>query len=386
MSYTIKLANNNNSMNFPENKTPLRNETWVSDANWSPVFDFIDKKDVADHQLSKKEVSLFVRDIKNAAGEDGILQEQELKNLAGSYKVNMKTFKNAVNTLSGMLVANNISSKFAGWFGDPADLEGAEKAIMEQVNSNNAAVVVAHKPELLNKITANYPDDKATQMLNKIFEDLKVTAKENGVRIDTLVEKYEEAKSKNDTNAMKSCINGVIQYFNNKYVVHNVIQAHNPTHTTYRGRFAPEIKEKPMKITETNKIKIQQFAIENNAEITDDLVGDGIVGNTKSVSSNPQGNIIHDAIIELLENPEFKEKLETCYKKEGNKMGFYWSKANAGFCSGENGLVECNEIEKGVVGDGDMTLVVAAVIKRLQSESYPYLNKEDVKNFILDRM
>lgn len=391
MSNEINLTTSDGKKIYFPNSDAQVEKSWANESFWGSVFSAINKD--GNNKLSTDEINDFLGQLKTAAGTDNVLQENELEDFAKKLKVSFEDLKKAVSNLSGAMLANNIDKAIPAWYdSDIKKPDVLEDIINNKIDQDNIVSVLNHynakdKNSISEEIINNFEQEKAVKLMDKLVGDLSIAVKKEDLSINVLLEKYNNAKANNNLQEMSDAFEDMEEYLHYRAISKNLINEHMKiTHTidTTRGDITMNIKGP---LSTVNDVILKFLAWKNDAPITNDLKGDGIVGNSISKATTEEGLIILEALQELLQDAAFNEKLHACFSKDLDKHCFslYWPKDKAYFCSTENGLVKQDEVNKGTIGDGDMSIVVTATINRLKSERENITDKEQMKQYLLEK-
>ena len=369
--------------NFDTNSITV-DKNYRNENIWSVYKSFDTNKN---NKLENNEITGFNNIVKQYAGDD-VLDENEQVKLAAKLGVSVQELVKGISLLDADIIALSISNSLhPGIFGK-TDTDTA-KTIINKINKNNVGEVwtqyqssvdnklsiakafIVKDTSLAKDILDNYSFAEAKSMLKKVMTAMVEKAKELGINVNTLIQKYNNGIRNQDKKEIDAAMRETaarLDYAVRLSIAADV-QCEKITHP---------------KLSRKNLAKMAELARQAGAPVTKDIAGDGVLGNTKSVALNEKAKVVLDVVNELLKNPETKEQLQACVRKEKHCLSVNFPNRAEDFTNTENGLITTNTMKDSVVGDGDMTILVYGIINTMEIEQFKsYNNKEAVKEFIL---
>ena len=415
-----------------------------------------------DKHLSSDEISIFNKKVAAAAGKDNVLSVDEASELAKELNINVNEILEGYSIINVDYKVKELYQTFNPVFLASKDA-GKAKEIIASLNKYNTSLAVVlydglSKKEnsvlgfnikdtsLVKSIFETMSLDDATKEVNKIFENLVATSKDNDLNIDVLKSEYTKALQNKDIKKLSLLINELAyrqvskdkldfmldwhqiaqqadldgslvkvliinenklskqqeqelnqlynkafeaskdgkmeEYVNilnkmatyskntkNKNLILNLANAYKNSNTKNAEASRKEIgaitgyrHSARLEASNTNIKKAQNLAVKNSVS-TEDLLGDGIVENTKSKALTKEGEIVLNAIKKAINDPRKKEIIQNLTAKDNHCNGVYFPGIDTSFQYTENGLIKDNWLEKASLGDGDTTVIVSAIIK-----------------------
>lgn len=384
MSNKIKFQTNNSvyQNNKPYNSVA---QNYRNSTVWS-VYAKFDTN--GNEKLEANEVEKFNSFIQTTAGNDGIIDSEELKKAAGSLGVSVGDLQKAASLLSSDVIADNLIENFAPRVFGSADKENGAKLI-RKIDKNNVSEIWSQYQSLVDKrnskfgillkdtslakdILDNYSFSESAKLLKQIVEAMYSSAREQNIEIKTLVQDYNTALKNQDKKGMDAAIREMGARLNYAVRMDDRINEH-----------LAKMGDNP-KMNNKNLSKAKEIAAQYSASVTEDIVGNGKLGDTPSKAVTNEGKVILDALNVLLANTRTREKIQACMKKDKDCFNVYFPNANVCHSSTEYGLITENYIQNGVVGDGDMTLLVAAIMRRAELENVTLRNSNEAQKYIYE--
>ena len=376
----IKIQSTNTNVNFDNKKEYSVKKYFQQDANWD-VFKVFDKNN--NGKIDSKAIERLNTIITDYAGEDKVLDSEEAQELAGKLEVSEKELYKALNVLSSDLVAIELAEALSE---KTTDKEKARKLIgninkqniaeiwqhyQNTVDDNNAflGMFIKNRTSLSNDILKNYPVKEARLMLKNIVTSMHASGKAYGIDLTNLVTQYNNALKRCDYKQMDS----VVKEMGSRLNTQERIIANNNKYNKTSGIHKP--------YNETIE-EMEALAKKSKAPVTNDLLGDGVLGNTKSVALTKRGGYVLGALEEFMQDKDMKSRLVSCYRKDDNWSGICFPDERMVFSTTPNWFVELKQVNKGSVGDGDTTAFVAAVLRYADLNDVNISSKEDAKELI----
>jgi hypothetical protein len=119
-----------------------------------------------------------------------------------------------------------------------------------------------------------------------------------------------------------------------------------------------------------------------NIEKSTDMLGDGEIGNSNYAITSKEAEVVSKALNNILKDPAIKEQIESCYKKDENIFSVYLPRQNRKYDYNEVGLVEDKLYKNSCVGDGDMTVLISAIIKNAKIENIDLNDVKAIERYI----
>lgn len=381
-SMNIKLQD---SSNVFLNKT---NEKIDKNYRNEPIWHVLKNFDTNQNEkLETIEINDFIKTILKFAGEDKVLNNDEVKQLAVSMDVSEQDLKKAITLLSSDILADNLISTFNVAMMKKVDTKKAEE-LLAQIDKNNVSEVwdyyqsmidnknsflgfLVRDTSLANDILENYSYKDAAKLLKKLVTVMYQAAKERGIDVSNLIKNYNTALLKGDKKGIDAAIRELSSRLNYNTRMNKDINNHI---ALMNGA----------KINNTNLEHLKSMSQKSNIEITDDIIGDGVLGNTPSKALTEEGRVILNAINELMQDETMKEKINACFTKKDNCFEAYFPNANAFVTLTEYGLVTEDVVKNGVIGDGDMSFLVYSIQRYMTVNKDNLENIQDIKQYIQD--
>ncbi len=384
MLHDIKLlSQNGTNISFQKKNNPVEKD-YLNSSLWEFYKNFDDNQN---NILENKEIEKIKELLLNAAGEDKILDDKELDRISKQYGIPKDIVKKSIITLSADTIADDIQSNLQPGMLKRKDMDAAADLIHNKINKNNVTeiwdryqlssdiknslfnLVLVSDTSLSTDILKNYPLDEAAKLLKKLVSDMAARAQDAGVDVKDLIQNYNTALKNNDKKTMDLAVRelGARLTYDNKLSV--LIKSHVQ-------------KIKQADITETNRIEAEYSALNAGLQPTDDIVGDNVLGNTKTKANTKEAKVVLDILNKLMSESSFKERVDACIKKENNCFGIYFPNINRSYCTTENGLITSGLLEEGVVGDGDMSALVASIMRQMQIDNIKTSNPQEVEKYI----
>ena len=388
---TVSYQNSKNE-NF-RMRTPKADieNNWHTTLLWD-VYNGISANANETKSISPSKIQSFYKNIMKFAGEDSLLDDTELKQLANFLNVDSVELKGTITQVNGIALADEIHSNLKSGLFKTYDIE-AFKTLIKEVSSSNIADVWArynerqeslfggHNGTLAEVIVKRFGNSKETSKLlqllaTKMFE----ASKDKNIEAYALIKDYNQAAKENDFEKRVKLLNELGERFYYAQRTKNAVWIHeNLTDGVPKGTLLDDANKDKLKV-------MQNYAKNMNVEITEDLLGDGVIGNTQSkptLKENWEAKMILNALNDLLQDPSFKEKIQACYRKENNQYAVYFPKHNARFATTDVEIVTTKrQLIDGVVGDGDMTVVVTAIMKAMEKTGQNISNEQDMRAYI----
>ncbi len=356
----------------------------LEDSLWH-IFECVDEN--YDQKLSGKEISIFNKKIQEYAAKDGNkseLSEEEVKMLAENYGIkntsamkslgltNVDIIKMIMSYTSSEAMIKNMGESLHGkWYNFGFVQPNKEKfeALFNELNEANIGYVWGNYPTSLSKdILLFYTENEATKFFDEAFQIMKNKADMKCVKIDTLINQYSNTKDVQKKAAVIEEMSSRI--YTADVALMCVLKKANVDKLTYKD------------ISNESKTKIENIATKVGAPITDDLYGDGVLGNTKSVNSSkmqlPAMKIL-PVLNKVLSNPNLKERAQACVRKEGNYLVVNFPNDKGYQVLAEEYLADerGRTIQDGVIGDGDMSNFVITIYDKLNQDGKQDLLKNE---------
>ena len=326
--------------------------------------------------ISAKEVSIFNAKLQEYAAKDGNISElsdKEAEALCKELGINKGILFKLMNLL-GLNALNKAISEAIGKRKDGAEFE----KLISEINGNNINDVLSsyNDGNLIKDIISTYKTD-SFPYLNKLLEPMKEYAENRNIIITTLIEAYNKSVENKDCKAAQDALTEIQKRFEMS------VQAEERAEK-YRNLNGKDV------ITPENKARIENLAKVSGAPITEDLYGDGVLGNTPSKPAkggDETSTLILNAVNELMEDPVIKERLQACVSKHENIItvilpGGHFKQAVA------EGSLDRNQgrLVYQVIGDAEMSLFVDAIKEKSQKNSREFIRFDDpvlLKRWIL---
>lgn len=356
----------------------------LADSLWH-IFECVDEN--YDQKLNVKEISIFNKKVQEYAAKDGDkseLSEDEARMLAENFGIkntpamkslgltNVDIVKMIMSYTSSEAMIKNIGEALHGkWynFGFAQPNKELFEALFNELNETNIGYVWGNYPTSLSKdILLFYPENEATKFIDEAFQIMKNKADMKGVKIDTLTNQYSNTK---DVEKKAAVIEEMAsRIYTADIALMCVLKKANVDKLTYKD------------ISNESKTKIENIATKAGAPITDDLYGDGVLGNTKTVNSSkmqlPAMKIL-PVLNKVLSNPNLKERAQACVRKEGNYLVVNFPNDKGYQVLAEEYLADerGRTIQDGVIGDGDMSNFVITIYDKLIQDGKQDLLKNE---------
>ncbi len=382
MASEIKFqsANTNLYLNKPFESI---NKNYRNENIWN-VYASFDKNN--NESLENSEVESFNNFVLKYAGSDGVLDKQELKQAASALKVSEGEFSKAASLLSSDVIADNLAKAFLPRVFGKANTEETT-LLLSKINKNNVSEVwkyyqnaidnrnsilgfLIKDTSLTKDILDNYSFSEASKILKPIVTSMYEAAKSKNIDVRILVQDYNKALKNQDTKAMDAAIREMGERLNFSTRMSDNIDRHL------------KLMGDDPKMNKKNLARAQEIAKQQNAVVSSDIVGDGVLGNTESKALTKEGQIVLDALNKLFEDPRTKEKISACFKKERDCFNVYFPNLNAHNSSTEYGLMTENYISETVVGDGDMSMLITAILRIAELRGDELTNTEQAQEYI----
>lgn len=339
------------------------------------IWSYYDKN--SDGKLDEKEIQKMKNDYKAAAGSDRVMDKNELKKFAAKFSASVSSVSQFFHDVDGDLIASDLKNKLQTGFFESQDLSGAEKLInrinKKNVNKVNYTYTDENKdgaPTLIEDVMDSFKFDKAAGLAKKMMTALASACKENKININNTIAEFNKAIANKDKKAVIKTVNDAAAMLDNAMVNKKQIKEHT-------GKF------KLSKLGSGNMEKLKKMAAsKNTAAVESDIAGDGVLGNHKSTAMTSEGKIVLDAVNTALKNKTLREKLGACIRKENSCLCAYIPKTKTTYPYTENGLVNENIIKNSTIGDGDMSLLVSAIMSEAEKANYKITSASSALGFI----
>lgn len=363
----------------PENTSTLLTTRRI-ESLWNVLGKFDINK--ADKKLDKTEISIFNEKIKSAMGSDGELSAEELNKLAKELNVSSEDLKEAITIVGADVLADNIYAVEHGPFFERADT--TKNKMLEQlkyINKNNVVEVfqyfneahsrgrgVSHLSVALQKTITNQAElnkqyDRLEQMLVQRAEELNLD-------LSYLDEQYHNGKgTKSD----------ILIDMARQLSLNNEGTARARYRTNTEGSYA---------IRTADKKQMMSTAQKYGLEPTDDLYGNGILGDSPSVALSSDAAKILKVVNKMLADPDKASRLRSCVVKYKNYLAVTEFDRNTVNTAPETNLIPYTDPkskDRSTIGDGDMTIFVHFIQTSLRSDnkSVSKMSEEDLERYII---
>ena len=383
MSSDIKLQSLSNSSVYLSEPSESIKKNYRNETIWNVYTAFDTNKN---DKLEKEEVKNFNNFILEFAGADKILDNKELKKAASSLGVTDKDLSKAISLTGSDIIADNLITALAPRVFGSADTENVT-FLLSKINKDNVSEVwkyyqtsvdnrnsvfgvLIKDTSLAKDILDNYSFKDATPILKNIVTSMYKAAKENNIDVTILVQDYNKALKSGDKKGMDAAIREMGERLNYTTRMRDRIDQH-----------IAMMGDNP-KMNDYNLNNAKSIASTKGLQATTDIVGDGVLGNTESKAMTKEGQIVLDALNKLLSDPRTKEKISACFKKEKDCFNVYFPNANAHHSSTEYGLMTENYIAETVVGDGDISMLAAAILRMAELRGDELTNTDQAQEYI----
>ena len=343
--------------------------------------------------MDASEIKSMKDDIKNAAGADGKLGIDDLKKFSAKFSRTDSDVLQFFHEIDGDLIGAELRDKLNPGFFGKKDLAGAKKLISRINKKNIMKVNYLYKDynqdkdgSLVKDISESYPASEAFTMLKFLAQKAIAACKDKNINIKSIAAEYQKAEQAGDKDAMAQVIDSILDALDHKEV--SSIQIHV-------SRKKMQEADEPIELTADSKADLKAMAESKGINpASKDLLGDGIIGNSRSVAMSKKGQKILNALNTLLQDETMKEKINSCLKKENDCICFYIPSTDTTYPYSENGLVRGYDIflndryviKETSIGDGDMSLLISSIMVEAERKfkNINWMSEEDISDFIKD--
>jgi len=301
--------------------------------------------------------------------------------------IDAKTVHQFLYDIDGNIIGTNLKETLKNKLFQKIDINKVQK-LANKVNVKNIGFVnytyskafedKTLVEDILDKLDFSTAETK--NILNKVMQVTIQACKKHNVNIKNTLDKYNIAISNNDVKSIKQYAAQITKMLDRKLITESLIDNHNADN-------------KRSKLGNLNKKKADELAVKNGVN-NGDIVGDGILGNHKSIPATAEAKNVLKVLNELMQDKVFKEKISACVTKKNNCLCVNIPKTKASYTRDENDMVYKKILEEYSIGDGDMSLLIRAIIGEIEllkqnnkhsDLNYTIYNKSDVlKKYIID--
>ena len=356
-------------------------QTYRSEDIWH-VYKSFNKN--GDKIMDAREIESFQKTVKQFAG-DNVLDNDEQTRLAAKLGVSVDELAKAIRLLDADVIALSLSQTL-----ESKSNNATSSKLINKINEDNVTEIwtqyqssiddknsflrlfMRKDSSLAKDILDNYPKNEAKAMLNKVFNAMVQHAREENINISTLVAKYRKALNNFKAEDIDAAMREIASRLDG----------------AVRSSLSADVMNKKItypKLSNKNLAKMEYIAKIHKVQVTEDIAGDGVLGNTPSAATNRNAKVVLDAVNELMKNPKVKEQLSSRVRKEKNCIIVNLPNRAENSILTENGLVTTNAMTQSTVGDGDMTMFTYTILSNMQKDKFnDFNNKDAVKEYILN--
>ena len=332
--------------------------------------------------LEQQELKNMKEDYKKAAGSDRVMANSELSKFASKFSMSANDVKQFFHSVDGELIGANIKESLQPRLLGEVDYNKAERLI-NKVNKQNITKLnyaYTHKTQsnrtLAEDIIRLYPYDKAKTLIQKLVNAAAAACKDNKIDIKAFQVQYNTALKNQDKDAIITSVNNIMDSL--EYA--DINMERNKTYHADKNKNGEFVE-----LGYGNSRILTDLALESGIDPkSKDLVGDGVLGNTKSVALTKEGQVVLNALNTVFKDKTLKNKISSCLRKDNYCLSLVVPNTKRVYTKSENRLVADDVIKDSVVGDGDMSLLVSSVIKEAKKAGKDLTNTESMVAFVKD--